>query len=96
MIDLDFNKFALQRLEEIEDEMSAPRPAACLDWRHDDYDRAGSYWEKLKNEKEILIYILGKDKPYKYLSSKERFVKYGKSPMMLAQEAAAKALLQDE
>ncbi len=80
----------LSRLKEIEEEEKAPRPSASMDWRHDDWgDGNGSYWVRLKLEKKYLLNILGLNKPDKYMTSSERFAKYGKSPMMLAQELAS-------
>ena len=89
----EFNNFAIQRLEEIQKELDAPRPSATMDCRHDDWgDGNGSYWGRLKEEKARLMQMLGMDKPDKWMSSEEKFAKYGKSPMMLAQEAAARAI----
>ena len=88
--------YLIQRLAEIEAEENAPRPSASMDCRHDDWgDGNGSYWGRLRAEKQRLLERMGALKPEKYLTSGERFAKYGKSPIMLAQEAAAKALMDD-
>ena len=89
-------EYALLRLAEIKEIENAPRPPASLDCRYYDWgDGNGSYWSRLEAEKEDLLRILGEDKPYEYMTSEEKFEKFGKSSIMLAQENAAKSILDE-
>lgn len=82
------------------DEMIANNP---LPWSNKMIEDYGEYTDKrlhysdLLNEARLLLLssLPLSDKPHEYLTAEERFAKYGKSPMMLAQEHAAKDLIND-
>ena len=83
--------YARQRLEAIEAEMSEPRCSASMDCRHDDWgDGNGSYWGRLKAERNRLINIVSPPAPA------GDYTNVVKSPMMVAQQLAALRCMQDK
>ena len=90
-------EYAFLRLKEIEKIDDLPRPPATMDCWHNDYGAGlASHLKALEKERQDLLKILGKDKPDKYMTSEEKFQKFGKSYVMLMHENAAKSILDIE
>lgn len=87
---MDIN-YAKARLKEIDEEIAQPRPSASMDCRHDDWgDDRGSYWCRLKAERDRLANIVSPRAPARDYTS------IVKSSIMVAQQLAALKCMQDK